>query len=247
MMSFIVNSDIRIFPTPYELAEKFAEEMVTLADEYEKAGSCMTIALSGGSTPELLFSVLGDHFSRSVNWEIVHFFWGDERCVPPDDPESNFGMVQRSLFRKIGIPASNLHRIRGESDPSGEALRYSLEVEEHTTKKYGWPVFDLIILGLGEDGHTASIFPSNVTLLESENICEVAIHPASGQKRITLTGRVLNNAVRVAFLVTGSKKAGIVEKILKSQSSAQNYPASFIVPSYGELTWFLDREAASLL
>jgi 6-phosphogluconolactonase len=241
-----VDRSVRIFSTPYELAEKFAEEMVSMIAGTEKNNSLITIALSGGSTPELLYSVIGDHFSKSVNWQNVHFFWGDERCVPPDNPESNFGMTERSLFRKINIPSDNIHRIRGESDPAEEVSRYSLEIEEYSRKRDGLPVFDLVILGLGEDGHTASIFPSDIALMESESYCEVAYHPSGMQRRITLTGRIINNADRVTFLVTGRKKAEIVEKILNKRSSGQNLPASLIVPVYGELTWLLDKEAASL-
>ena len=247
MMNCIVNYSVRIFQTPFELAEKFAEELVIMVAESEKGSSPFTIALSGGSTPELLYSVIGDHFSKSVNWKKVHFFWGDERCVPSDDPESNFGMAKRSLFSKIDLPSDNIHRIHGEADPPEEAARYSGEISEYTRKRDGLPVFDLVILGLGEDGHTASIFPSGIILMESERICEVATHPVSGQKRITLTGRTINNADRVTFLVTGLKKSGIVEKILNNVSSSRNLPASLIVPAYGAKIWFLDKEAASLL
>jgi len=235
---------VKIFDTPYILAEKFAEELVNVATD---AGKTSCIALSGGSTPELLYSILGSHYSNSVDWANVHFFWGDERCVPPDDPESNFGMTQRTLLKRIVIPDSNIHRILGENEPAGEAARYSREIEDFTVGRDGLPVFDLVILGLGEDGHTASIFPSNSELLDSESICEVASHPVTFQNRITLTGRVINNAERVAFLVTGSKKAGIVKKILNNSISGNNFPASRIVPTKGELSWYLDREAASLL
>jgi len=213
----------------------------------EKASSPLSIVLSGGSTPELIYSVIGDHFSKSIKWENVHFFWGDERCVPPDNPESNFGMTHRSLLKKIKIPASNLHRIRGENDPVKEAFRYSREIDEHTRKREGLPLFDLIILGLGEDGHTASIFPSDATVMESERICEVVSHPLSMQKRITLTGRIINNAYKVTFIVTGRKKAEIVKKIINKCPSVQNLPAFRIVPVYGALSWFLDKGAASLL
>jgi 6-phosphogluconolactonase len=156
-------------------------------------------------------------------------------------------MARRSLLGKINIPASNIHRIRGESDPAEEASRYSLEIIEYTRQRDLLPVFDLIILGLGEDGHTASIFPSNMDLIDSFRICELASHPVTGQKRITLTGRLINNAEKVTFLTTGKKKAGIVEKILNKSYAAQNFPASMIVPVYGELEWFLDKDAASLL
>ena len=243
----ILDRSVKIFATPYLLAEEFSEEFVSWASECEKSGSPFCVALSGGSTPELLFSVLGDHFSKSLKWENIHFFWGDERCVSPDDPQSNYGMTFKSLLGKIRIPESNIHRIMGEADPELEAVRYSAEIEGFLSQGKGLPRFDLIILGLGEDGHTASIFPSNDMLMEAEAVCAVASHPVTRQKRITLTGRVLNNAARVAFLVTGLNKAAVVEKILNKKSSSENFPASGIVPVNGELVWFLDNDAASLL
>lgn len=242
-----MDRSIKIFPSPYELAEKFAEEMVGMINESSQKRKPFTIALSGGSTPELLFSVLGDNYARSVSWEEVHLFWGDERCVPPDNAESNFGLTKRKFIDKIEIPASNIHRIRGEENPVNEAIRYSVEISSFTKKKNALPQFDLFILGLGDDGHTASIFPGNIELLNSVKICEVALHPVSHQKRITITGRVINNSLRVVFLVTGKKKAEIVESIIYKGAESSKFPASSIVPANGELTWYVDKEAASLL
>lgn len=242
-----LDKSVKIFSTAYKLAEKFAEELVRTITKLANKNNPFTIALSGGTTPELLFSVLGDHFSKSVPWEYVHFFWVDERCVPPDNPESNYGMTSRTLLEKIDIPFSNIHRIRGEADPENEASRYSEVISAYTRERDGLPLFSLIILGLGEDGHTASIFPGHKELLSSDKFCEVAVHPVTLQKRITLTGRVINNANSVAFLVTGKKKADIVEKIFKKSPSAQNFPASFIVPVHGVLRWFIDEEADGLL
>lgn len=238
---------IKIFPTPFELAEKFAEEMVSLINGSAPKNKPFTVALSGGTTPELLFSVLGDHFSKSVQWKFVHLFWGDERCVPPENIESNYGMTKRKLIDKIGIPSSNIHRIIGENDPVSEAVRYSEEISANTEERDGLPMFDLVILGLGDDGHTASIFPHNSELLNSCSICEVAVHPVTHQRRITITGKILNNAKDIAFLVTGKRKAEIVEKIVNKKPSSQNFPASHIVPDYGNLTWFIDKDAGSLL
>lgn len=241
------TANYKIFSSPYQLAEKFAGELVQMITASEQNKKIFTIALSGGSTPELLFSLLGDHFSNSVTWDYVHFFWGDERCVSPDSQESNFGMTRRKLLDKIDIPSANVHRIRGEEDPEKEASRYSEAISDYTGKRDGFPLFDLIVLGLGEDGHTASIFPGHLELFNSEKICEVTVHPVTLQKRITLTGRVLNNAGYVVFLVTGKKKADIVEKLIKKSKSALNFPASYIVPVYGVLNWYLDEEAAGLL
>lgn len=242
-----MNGSVTIFPTPGDLAMKFAEEIVTVISESARLHGSVSIALSGGSTPELLYSVIADRFSHSADWKTVRFFWGDERCVPPGDIESNYGMARRCLLDKIKIPGSNIHRIRGENDPLFEVIRYSGEVRTNTRSGDGFPVFDLVILGLGEDGHTASIFPSDISSLDSDNICEVAFHPVTMQKRITLTGRVINNADRITFLVTGKKKAGIIGKIINKRSSGQNIPAARIVPVHGVLKWLMDEEAAVFL
>jgi 6-phosphogluconolactonase len=205
------------------------------------------VALSGGSTPQLLFSLLGEKYARNVAWHNVHLFWGDERCVPPDDQESNYGVANEKFIAKSDIPLSNVHRIRGEDPPEIEALRYSVEIEAFTVKRNGKPSFDLMVLGIGEDGHTASIFPGHTILFASEKICEVAVHPETRQKRITLTGKVINNSAALVFLVTGKKKAGIVRDIIEDQTAAINFPASYVNPVDGELSWYLDEEASSLL
>ena len=242
-----MKQTVRIFPSPYELAEKLAEEIVEMIKHAASKNTPLTVALSGGSTPELLFSILGDHFSASAPWKYVHFFWGDERCVPPVSPDSNFGMAFRSFFKKIDIPERNIHRIYGEQDCPGEALRYSDLISEFTKRKNGVPVFDLILLGLGEDGHTASIFPDNLRLFESDKICDVSFHPLSKQKRITITGKVINNAENIKFLVTGRSKAGILKKILERDAAAKTFPASLVTAANGKIEWLLDSEAGSLL
>lgn len=238
---------IKIFPTPYDLAEKCAEEMAGMIREFSVRKKNITIALSGGSTPELLYTLIVEKYSHSVPWQYVHFFWGDERCVAPDNVESNFGMARNKLLSKIEIPSANIHRIKGEEDPEQEAKRYAGEIDMFSVKKENIPSFDLILLGLGEDGHTASIFPGHLELFNSDKICEVATHPVTGQKRITFTGRVINNAAAVVFLVSGKKKAGVVDKLFKNDPVALNYPSGYVVPVHGSLSWFIDREAASLI
>ena len=242
-----MDTVVKIFSTPFELADNFAGELVKMIMESSKEKRLLTIALSGGYTPELLFSLLGEHYSDSVIWNYVHFFWVDERCVPPDDPESNFGMTRRKLIERIDIPSSNIHRIRGENNPENEASRYSHEISDFTRQRDGLPLFDIIMLGLGEDGHTASIFPGNEELFHSDDICEVTVHPVTRQKRITLTGRIINNAEFVTFIVTGKKKADVVEKIIKKNRPDVIFPASYVVPLYGVLRWFLDEDAGRLL
>lgn len=242
-----MNHSVRIFRTPYELAEKFAGEMVLLIKQAAEVNIPLNVALSGGSTPELLFSILGDHYSNSAPWEFVRFYWGDERCVPPVSPDSNFGMAFRTLFKKIKIPERNIHRIYGEQEPVREAIRYSDLITNNIKIREGLPVFDIVLLGIGEDGHTASIFPGMNHLFNSDKICEVALHPVSHQKRITLTGRIINNADKIRFLVTGKNKASILKSILKKDESALNLPASLVVSDNGSIEWLIDSEAGSLL
>lgn len=247
---------IKIFPTPEALAESLAQELINQIEEIEelkeikedgKRKSLFTIALSGGSTPKLLFSVLGDKYADTINWKHVHFFWGDERCVPPEDQESNFGITNGFFLSKIDIPQENIHRIRGEDDPVKEAERYSGVIIDNTVQKDGFPSFNVILLGLGEDGHIASVFPGNEDLFLTDKICTDVVQPSTGQKRITITGNVINNAASLIFLVTGKNKAGIVNKIIGSGDNNKRFPASYVDPANGRLFWYLDEAAGSLI
>lgn len=235
-----MTTEVKIYPSISELAEEFAGEIIEKINEQAKAGEAFYVMLSGGSTPKLLFGFLAKLSSKVESWAHVHFYWGDERCVPPDDPESNYMMAKEGLLDKIHIPEANIHRIFGENDPEKEAIRYAAEISMI-------PNFDLIMLGMGDDGHTVSIFPNNLGLLNSSKLCEIGIHPKTGQKRITITGKVINAAKVVAFLVTGKNKAGIIAEIFSKTGLYLTYPASYIHPQKGELKWLLDEEAASLI
>ena len=227
--------------SPEDLADAFAIQLIEWVNESNQ--DSFHLALSGGKTPSLLFSLLAEKYASQLNWSKIHFWWGDERMVPPDSPESNFGEVNKLLFSKIGRMPDQIHRIKGEAKPLHEAQRYGFEIQSLVQKSNGWPAFDLIMLGLGEDGHTASIFPNQMDLLNSDKITSQALHPGSGQERITLTGKVLNNAKRVAFLVTGTSKSRIFNEIISGSEKASVYPASQIHPS-GELHWFVDEDCA---
>ena len=184
-----------------------------------------------------MFEVLADKYKDNINWQHVNFYWADERCVPPDSDESNYGMTLRYLLCKINIPDENVHRVYGENDPVNEAVRYSNLLEKNLEKKNDLPSFDLILLGMGEDGHTASIFPDQMELLNSDKLCAVATHPESSQKRITLTGNVINNADRIYFLITGSNKAEVTKKILEKKNNYLKFPAAHIHNEEGILIW----------
>ncbi len=225
-----------IYPTPAALAAAFA---IHFQKWVLKKKGIYTVALSGGSTPKLLFRYLAENFRDSIPWENVHFFWGDERCVPPDDAESNFKMTHETLLQHIDIPPENIHRIWGEAEPILEAERYAAEILEVVPIKNAWPAFDLVMLGMGEDGHTASIFPHQMELLDSTKICAVAAHPVSGQQRITLTGKAIKNADNVTFLITGSSKQRVLKEIREKTGHWENYPAAHILAGK-DLFWFLD-------
>ena len=235
-----MNPEIRVYETAQEVAEAFAHFLEKRINHSPKT----TISLSGGSTPKLLFQHLAAHHQTSTEWEKAFFFWGDERCVPPTDEESNFKMTKDFLFDPIGIKAQNIFRILGEEDPEQEALRYGNIMSANCKIENDLPSIDLMILGMGDDGHTASIFPHNIELMSSNKICEVATHPTSGQKRVSMTGPVINNADTIAFLVTGAKKAEKIKAILEKTPEADQYPAAHVKSQ--QLIWFLDKEAASL-
>ncbi len=237
------STEVKIFPKPKKVARKVAREIKKLILESDREP--FHIALSGGSTPQKLFKALVKKHHDSIPWERVHFWWGDERCVNPDSDESNFRMANETLFLKISIPSKNIHRIRGESNPEKEALRYSDELSKQLEMKRNIPVFDLILLGLGEDGHTASIFPDRIDLFQTDSLCAVAGHPETGQKRITLTGKVINNARNIFYLVTGESKAKRVSEIMNNENAAKELPAWHVEPINGLLTWFIDEPAAS--
>jgi len=231
---------INISLTKLEVAQSFSNYL----EEQIKSNKTTHIALSGGSTPKVVFDYMAEHY-KDVDWSTVHLYWGDERCVPPTDNESNYKMTVEHLLSKINIPKDNIHRVHGEDVPELEAGRYGKVLEEELPIANYIPQFDLVILGLGDDGHTASIFPHEIDLWGSKNTCEVAIHPDSGQRRITITGKLINNAKTVAFLVTGSSKAEKVRTIITKEAGHDSYPASLVVPTSGDLIWFLDEEAAA--
>lgn len=234
--------ELKIYKDKGKVAEAFSQffsEQVSGADAFH-------VALSGGSTPKIVFDVLAREFGSSIDWKKVHFYWGDERCVPPTDEESNYRMTVEHLFSKIEVPEENIHRIKGEDVPREEAERYADVLGTNLPKEKEGAQFDLVILGMGDDGHTASIFPHEIDLWYSDKLCEVAVHPDSGQNRVTITGSVINNAKTVAFLVTGEGKAAKVGEIMGKKGQHSKYPASLVAPRSGDLVWFMDEAAAAL-
>ena len=193
------------------------------------AGQPFNLALSGGETAKQLFSLWADEYRSKINWKNMRFFWVDERCVPPTDQESNYGHANRLLFKPLGIPASHIHRIHGEVEPGTEAMRYSRIVKEHLPRHGQLPYFDCIILGIGGDAHTASIFPDTLPLLTDSRNYAVSQHPESHQYRITMTGPLILNDSPLLIPVLGPGKASVIEEIKKGYSATNATPAAYIL------------------
>lgn len=234
-----MNPNIKVFESPELLAESFAEYF---AEETAKK-SRYNIALSGGSTPKIIFQALAEEYSNKIEWNKVHFYWGDERCVPPDSDESNYKMAKEFLLDEIRLPETNIYRIKGECEPHAEAIRYSDKILETVRIINNLPSFDFVMLGLGEDGHTASIFPDRLDLFKSEKLCEAVQHPSTHQNRITLTGNLINNSQAAAFFVTGPQKSSIVYEVLNEEAAKNKFPAANIKLVHGKLYWYLDESS----
>ncbi len=240
-----MKREIYIFNDKQELADRLASDFQTKVEKSRNGRKGISVALSGGSTPRIFFERLAlEPYPDRVPWSNVNLFWGDERCVPPDDEQSNFKMAKDTFISKVNIPDENVHRIIGENPPEVEAQRYGKEILKSLPSINGFPEFDWIFLGMGTDGHTASLFPNAPTLKEMNAICLVAEHPETGQKRISLTLPVINNARRVSFLVAGKDKANVLKEILEKGDSPLPYPASKVNPENGVLEWYLDKAAA---
>ena len=230
---------LRLFPDSEALAQELARCWHDQTKQAVENQQEFSVVISGGSTAPILYGKLAEpEWHNRIPWNCVHIFFADERCIPPDNEESNYKNIYDNLLRHISIPEENIHRIKGEEDPEKEAFRYSREIQHHLDLKKT-KLFDWVLLGIGEDGHTASLFPGQNTL-DSTNFCEATRHTETRQHRITMTPMAINKSDRITYHVIGEKKAEIVSKITTHPSSQINYPASKIP---GEL--FLDKKAAS--
>ncbi|MGR5141964.1 6-phosphogluconolactonase [Photobacterium sp. DNB23_23_1] len=231
----------------FESAEQVVQALAKSLKEYSELGRPVHISLSGGSTPSQLFAYLADsEFAQSIQWQNLHFWWGDERCVAPDNDQSNYGQAKTLLFDHISIPAENIHRIRGEDFAAMEVLRFAEEMISEIPEHNGTPEFDWILLGMGTDGHTASLFPGQ-TDYETTEVAAIAAHPETRQLRVTKTAHLLANAKRITYLVLGASKASVIKEIADNAPAAQTYPAAKVSSTAGKTEWYLDSEAAKEL
>jgi len=242
-------TSVEISPSPMELTESTARLFAARAAEAVSARGRFAVALSGGKTPVSLYTLLAKApFVSQIPWARVHLFWGDERCVSPDHEESNYRLVREILIDHVPVPAANVHRMPGEMDPVEAAARYEGELRVFFAPHgEALPVFDFILLGLGEDGHTASLFPGTRAIRESSRW--VVGHHVDAHKgwRITLTPPVINAARTVVFIAAGAGKAAVLKEILEGPFRPDTLPAQIVRPAGGTLLWMLDREAAAQL
>jgi 6-phosphogluconolactonase len=243
------DPEIRKVATPQELFEAAAEEVLHAAQEAVAARGRFTFVLSGGSTPRTLYSLLATNARASLPWDQTYFFWGDERHVPPTHADSNYRMANEAMLSRIPVAASNVFRVPAENPDAAAAA----EAYEQTLRTFfslapnQLPTFDLILLGLGPDGHTASLFPETAALQEKSRLVVANWVEKLKASRITFTLPVLNAAGRVVFLVSGSDKAPAVHAVLETDAPGAQYPSKLVRPTEGQLIWIVDRAAASQL
>ncbi len=226
---------------------RVAEEMfIGLAAKCIKERGKFTVALAGGSTPEPLYEALGSEKNQGrVDWEKVHLFWGDERHVPSDHPDSNYGMVRQALLEKVVIPEDNVHRVPAELDVHEAATVYEADLRAFFDG--AWPRFDLVLLGMGEDGHTASLFPHSDGLKEEQRWFIANYAPKRETWRLTLTKNAINAARQIVVLVSGQLKAEMLAEVSKGLYEPESKPIQYISPTDGELHWLVDDEAGAKL
>lgn len=241
-----MSAEKKILASAGEVSRAAAEEFAKLARQAIAAHGEFTVALAGGSTPRAAYQFLAT--APGVAWEKVHIFFGDERCVPPEHPDSNYGMALEALLSRVTVPAANVHRMKGEVEPAAAAEQYAGELRRHFRLSNGdLPRFDLIMLGMGDDGHTASLFPGSAALTETSRLVAANWVEKFQQYRLTLTFPVVNNAAEVMFLIAGAAKAKVVGEIFGKNGPPDRYPVQKIHPTAGRTLWLLDRAAAQLL
>jgi 6-phosphogluconolactonase len=233
-----------IVPDATAVTQAAADQFVAHARSAIAASGRFTVALSGGSTPKAMFARLID---QPIDWARVQVFWGDERCVPPDDADSNYRMAREALLDHVPIPDQNVHRMQGEINPTQAASNYTAELRA-VFGQVEWPRFDLILLGLGPDAHTASLFPGTDVIHEQQRWVVGHFVEKLNAYRITLTPPVINHAEHVIFLVAGTDKAAAFRSVLSHHPfDPDRFPAQIIQPISGTLTWFVDQAAAAQL
>lgn len=242
------NQQIIVLDSPTEVHVRGAEETAHIAGDAICTHGEFALCLSGGTTPASTYELLATRFHHSIDWSEVHFFWGDERCVPPEHPDSNFAMANRTMLTRLDLRPEQVHRIRGEELPEVGARLYEEELRKFFRLEPGaLPSFNLVLLGLGENAHIASLFPRHPALHEAKRLAVAVEVDAPQRHRISLSAPVLNHAACVLFLVSGAAKAEAVKQVLEGPRDPEQFPAQLIQPTTGQVLWLLDKSAARLL
>ena len=238
------RTNLRVYDNPEEVARAVASRFVEVSREAIETRGRFSVALAGGSTPKRVYELLAsEEWRAQVAWARVHVFFGDERCVPPEHPDSNFRMARESLLARVPLPAENVRRLRGEGDPAESAAMYEAALRAFFDGE-PWPRFDLVMLGMGDDGHTASLFPGSPALRE-QTAWVVAAHVEKLRAyRLTLTLPAINHAENVMFVVTGASKSERLREVLAAPKVSDPPPAQLVRPTRAPLEWFLDKAAA---
>jgi 6-phosphogluconolactonase len=238
---------IHIFKNLEEISLRAAEIFVEQSVKAIEERGQFLVVLNGGGTPEGLFQLLAAEFLEKVDWPKVHVFWGDERSVPSNDPGSSYGQARNLFLRLVPIPEANIHPIHGILRPAEAAREYSKVLKEFASAPLDWPRFDLVYLGMGEDGHTASLFPGSPLDVTEPVVPVTANYQDRPSERVTLTPLVINTARMVVFMAAGEKKAITLAEVLNGRYNPERYPAQRIDPKEGKLLWLVDEDAASRL
>lgn len=242
-----MNFEIRIFEDLESLSRDAANLFIEQAAIAIEARGRFLVALNGGSTPTRLFQLLATELRVKADWNNIHIFWGDERCVPPDDPGSSYGQARDMFLYHVPIPDSNIHRVIGELEPAEASKDYSLTLSRFASLPFDFPRFDLVYLGMGEDGHTASLFPNSSVAVTETVIPVTANYQDRPANRVTITQLVFNQAHMIAFMAMGEKKAITLAEVLSDRYNPALLPAQRIEPKNGKLIWLVDEDAASKL
>lgn len=242
-----MKPEIHVFNDLEGLSRAAADLFIEQAEQSIAARNRFLVALNGGGTPTRLFELLATDYHEKVEWSKLHVFWGDERCVPPEDAGSSYGQARDILLTHVLIPDVNIHRIKGELGPAEASKDYSLTLRGFASPPLEWPRFDLVFLGMGEDGHTASLFPGSPVDVSEPTMPVTAHYQDRPANRVTLTPIVFNSARMIAFMATGEKKANTLAEVLSDSYNPERYPAQRIDPKDGRLIWLVDEAAASKL
>ena len=238
---------VQVFDDAEAVARGAAERFVELGQAAIDARGCFSVGLAGGSTPKRTYELLASEaYREQLNWSKVHIFFGDERCVPPDHSESNYRMANEALISRVSIPPPNVHRINGLGDAVANASLYEDELRTFFNPA-SWPRFDLVLLGMGDDGHTASLFPGTKALAERQAWVAANWVEKFSTFRITLTAPAINHAANIVFLVSGTSKAERLSEVLRGARDPTKLPSQLIQPERGSLEWLVDKAAASQL